>query len=115
LITLRFLTALILFIGINIFLAHVISTRVFDVVYGTEWGFIALLMIIFWKWTAEFIRINLESYTFWRYVIPKNLVVGRWFVVLLAICVFAFGLILIFGPSNRVVTQYPSNPGSIRP
>jgi hypothetical protein len=98
LITWRFLTVLILFIGINVFLAHVIPMRVFDVVYGTEWVAIGLLMIVFWKWTAEFIRINLVSYPFWRYVIPKNLVVRRWFVVLFAICVIAFGLMLIFGP-----------------
>ena len=99
-ITWKFLTALILFIVINVFLDHAIPMKVFKFVYWAEWVFIALLMIIFWKWTAEFIRVNLVNYPFWRYLIPKNLVVSRWFVVLFAICVFAFGLMLIFGPSS---------------
>jgi hypothetical protein len=112
LITWKFLTVLTLFIVINIFIDHAIPMNIFKLVYGMEWVFIALLMFIFWKWTAEFIRINLINYPFLRNVIPKNLVVRRWFVVLLAICVSLFGLLVIFGPTTRVVTQSPSNVGS---
>jgi hypothetical protein len=89
---------------------------VFIVVYGLEWIAIASLMIIFWKWTAEFIRVNLLSYPFWRYVIPKNLVVRRWFVVLFAICVIAFGLMLIFAHQEfGDIAHSSSNEGSVKP
>jgi CBS domain containing-hemolysin-like protein len=97
--------ALVFVVGTNIYMEFLLGMHIYKIVYGVECAVFALLMIIFWKWTAEFIRFNLINYPFLRYVIPKNLVVRRWFVVLLAICVILFGLMVVFGPSTRVVTQ----------